>query len=275
LARRRSAARKATGNRADALKIATFNVNNVRKRLPNLLDWLDSVNPDIVCLQELKTPQADFPIEALQQAGYHAVWKGEKTWNGVAILSKSGEPVVTTTSLPGNPSDHQSRYIEAAIGGILIGCLYAPNGNPRPGPKFTYKLAWLDRLVKHAATLIKDDVPAILVGDYNVVPTPFDIYPSKSWANDALVQPESRAAFRRIIDQGWIDAIRSLNPDQPMYTFWHYLRNRWERDAGLRLDHLLVSPTLSERLIAAGVDGEVRGQMGASDHAPAWILLKQ
>jgi exodeoxyribonuclease III len=211
----------------------------------------------------------------VQDAGYHAAWKGEKAWNGVAVLSKSAEPVVTRTSLPGNPSDYQSRYIEAAIGGILIGCLYAPNGNPQPGPKFTYKLAWLDRLAKHAAKLIKQDVPAVLVGDYNVVPTPFDIYPSKSWANDALVQPESRAAYKRIVDQGWIDAIRALNPDQPMYTFWHYLRNRWERDAGLRLDHLLVSPSLSEGLIAGGVDREVRGQQGASDHAPAWILLGQ
>jgi exodeoxyribonuclease III len=261
-------------NPSGTLKIATFNINNVRKRLPNLLDWLSSAKPDIVWLQALKTANTGFPIEALQNASYDAVWKGEKTWNGVAILSKSGAPVVTTTSLPGSPSDHQSRYIEAAIGGILIGCLYAPNGNPRPGPKFAYKLEWLDRLAKHAAKLIDDGVPAILIGDYNVVPTPFDIYPSKSWANDALVQPESRAAFKRILDQGWTDAIRAFNPDQPMYTFWHYLRHRWERDAGLRLDHLLVSPSLSNRLVAAGVDREVRGQAGASDHAPAWIVLK-
>ena len=231
-------------------------------------------NP-IVCLQELKTAQREFPVQAIQGAGYRAVWKGEKTWNGVAILSKTGEAIVTTTSLPGNPSDHQSRYIEAAIEGILIGCIYAPNGNPQPGPKFSYKLAWLDRLAKHAAALIKDEVPAILVGDYNVVPTPFDIYPSRSWANDALVQPESRAAYKRLLDQGWTDSIRALHPDRPMYTFWHYLRNGWERDAGLRLDHLLVSPSLSNRLTAAGVDREVRGQVGASDHAPAWIALKR
>ena len=271
MAQKRSRTR---GGRSGTLKIATFNINNVRKRLPNLLAWLGSAGPDIACLQELKTPQADFPVEAVRNAGYEVVWKGEKTWNGVAILSKIGEPVITTTSLPGNPTDHQCRYIEAAIQGILIGCLYAPNGNPRPGPKFAYKLAWLNRLVKHAAKLIKDDVPAILIGDYNVVPTPFDIYPSKSWANDALVQPESRAAFGVLLDQGWTDAIRALNPDQPMYTFWHYLRHRWERDVGLRIDHLLVSPCLSERLVAAGVDREARGQAGASDHAPAWILLK-
>lgn len=195
-----SKARQTTRNSLNALKIATYNINNVRKRLPNLLDWLSSAKPDIACLQELKTAQAEFPIGAIQDAGYQAVWRGEKTWNGVAILSQIGEPIVTTTSLPGDPTDHQSRYIEAAIGGILIGCLYAPNGNPQPGAKFDYKLAWLDRLAKHAAQLIKDNVPAILIGDYNIVPTPFDIYPSKSWANDALVQPASRAAYKRILD---------------------------------------------------------------------------
>jgi exodeoxyribonuclease III len=256
------------------LKIATFNINNIRKRLPNLLAWLASAKPDVLCLQELKTAHAEFPVIQIQDAGYYAIWKGEKTWNGVAILSRSAEPIVTRDSLPGDPADKQSRYIEAAVGGFLIGCLYAPNGNPQPGPKFKYKLAWLERLRKHAAKLIKDGVPAILAGDYNVVPTPFDIYASKSWANDALVQPESRAAFKRIVDQGWTDAIRALHPEEPMYTFWHYLRKRWERDAGLRLDHLLVSPSLSKRLIASGVDREVRGEVGASDHAPAWMTLK-
>ncbi len=272
MSRNRSRARQPPNSRT--LKVGTFNINNVRKRLPNLLDWLASAKPDIVCLQELKTAHAQFPLGPIQEAGYHAVWKGEKTWNGVAILSRSAEPIVTRDSLPGNPSDKQSRYIEATIGGLLIGCLYAPNGNPQPGPKFKYKLAWLERLRKHAAGLIKDEVPAILAGDYNVVPTPFDIYPSKSWANDALVQPESRAAFKRIVDQGWTDAIRELNPDEPMYTFWHYLRKRWERDAGLRLDHLLVSPSLSKRLVYGGVDREARGEAGASDHAPTWITLE-
>ena len=226
-----------------------------------------------MCLQELKTAHDDFPLGPVHDAAYHAIWKGEKTWNGVAILSRSAEPILTRDSLPGDPSDEQSRYIEAAIGGILIGCLYAPNGNPQPGPKFKYKFAWLERLRKHGSSLIRDDVPAILAGDYNVVPTAFDIYATKSWANDALVQPESRAAFKRIVDQGWTDAIRALHPDETMYTFWHYLRKRWERDAGLRIDHLLVSPSLSHRLVVAGVDREVRGRARASDHAPAWIAL--
>jgi exodeoxyribonuclease-3 len=239
-----------------------------------MLEWLASSKPDIVCLQELKTAQADFPIGPIQEVGYRAVWKGEKTWNGVAILAKDAEPVITRDALPGGPSDEQSRYIEAAVRGVLIGCLYAPNGNPQPGPKFTYKLAWLERLRKHASKLVRDDVPAVLAGDYNVAPTPQDICPSKSWAKDALVQPESRAAFRRIIDQGWTDAIRALHPNEPMYTFWHYLRHRWARDAGLRLDHLLVSPSISTKLVDAGVDRDVRGVDGASDHAPAWIELR-
>ena len=254
--------------------IATFNINNICKRLPNLLDWLAMSKPDIVCLQELKTAETDFPVGPIQEAGYQAIWKGEKTWNGVAILAKDAEPVMTRDELPGDPSDKQSRYIEAAVRGILIGCLYAPNGNPQPGPKFAYKLAWLERLRRHAAKLIKDGVPAVLAGDYNVVPTPFDIYPSKSWARDALVQPESRAVFRCIMDQGWTDAIRALHPDEPMYTFWHYLRHRWERDAGLRLDHLLVSPELSRALVAADVDRNVRRRERASDHAPTWIELR-
>src|SRR6185437_10184189 len=261
-------------SRPATLKIATFNINNVCKRLPNLLAWLRQSKPDIVCLQELKTAQAEFPAEAIDGAGYQAVWKGERTWNGVAILSRVGEPHLTRTSLPGDKADQQSRYIEAAVSGILIGCLYAPNGNPQPGPKFEYKLAWLERLRRHASKLIRDDVPAVLAGDYNVVPTPFDIYPSKSWGSDALVQPESRAAFERIVEQGWIDAIRALHPDEPMYTFWHYLRHRWERDAGLRLDHLLVSLKLSKALVASDVDRNVRGREGASDHAPTWIELR-
>jgi len=266
-ARRRRRARPA------GLKITTFNINNVRRRLPNLLTWLDRAKPDVVCLQELKAADAAFPANEIEAAGYRAVWQGEKTWNGVAILSRVGEPVLTRRALPGDPSDRQSRYIEAAVNGILIGCLYAPNGNPQPGPKFQYKLAWLARLQRHAAKLIRDGVPAVLAGDYNVVPTPFDIYQSKSWTKDALVQPESRAAFRRIVDQGWTDALRALHPDEPMYTFWHYLRQRWERDAGLRLDHLLVAPSLAARLADAGVDRDVRAAPGASDHAPAWIVL--
>src|SRR4051812_38716528 len=255
------------------MKIATFNVNNVNKRLANLLVWLRSAKPDVVCLQELKSTDADFPAATLRRAGYEAVWRGQKSWNGVAILARGMEPILTRSELPGDPSDSQSRYIEAAVNGILLGCLYAPNGNPQPGPKFDYKLAWLERLIKHAATLKAAGVPVILIGDYNVVPTERDIYPTKSYDKDALVQPQSRALFARIIEQGWTDAIRALHPDQRVYTFWDYMRNRWPRDAGLRLDHILLSPDLGERLKAAGVDREVRGNPNASDHAPVWVEL--
>jgi exodeoxyribonuclease-3 len=256
------------------MKIATFNINNVVRRLPNLLDWLQAAAPDVVCLQELKTPDAGFPAAALREAGYEAVWRGQRTWNGVAILARGRKPVLIRDELPGDPSDTQSRYIEAAVTGVLIACIYLPNGNPQPGPKFDYKLAWFERLTAHAAELYAAGVPAVLAGDYNVVPTDRDIYPTKSWANDALLQPESRAAFARLVDQGWTDAIRTLHPLEPMFTFWDYKRNRWERDAGLRLDHLLLSPALAGRLLAAGVDREVRGEAGASDHAPAWALLR-
>ncbi len=255
------------------MKIATFNVNNVNKRLPNLLAWLRRAAPDVVCLQELKAAQRDFPEEALTRAGYRCAWVGQKTWNGVAILSRAGEPVVTQTALPGDPADTQSRYIEAAVNGVLIASIYAPNGNPQPGPKFDYKLAWLARLARHSRKLLKSGAPVVLAGDYNVVPTPFDIYPTKSWDDDALVQPESRAAFAKIVKLGWTDAIRTMHPDAPMFTFWHYMRNRWARDAGLRLDHLLLSPALAKRLKNAGVDRWVRGEGNASDHAPAWIEL--
>ena len=255
------------------MKIATFNINNIKRRLPNLLKWLRKTKPDIVCLQELKASDAEFPIAAIQKAGYGAIWRGQKTWNGVAILGRDGQPVVTRTQLPGDDSDTQSRYIEAAVNGLVVGCLYAPNGNPQPGPKFTYKLAWLERLAKHAKALSRLKVPVVLAGDYNVVPTDRDIYPTTSWKNDALVQPESRAAFHKLIRQGWTDAIRTRHPEKPMYTFWHYMRNRWQRDAGLRLDHLLLSPDLARRLGDAGVDREIRGEANASDHAPAWIEL--
>jgi exodeoxyribonuclease-3 len=256
------------------MKIATFNINNVVRRLPNLLDWLRAAAPDVVCLQELKTPDAGFPAAALQDAGYEAVWRGQRTWNGVAILARGRRPVLIRDELPGDPLDRQSRYIEAAVAGMLIACIYLPNGNPQPGPKFDYKLAWFDRLIAHAAELYAAAVPAVLAGDYNVVPTDRDIYPTKSWDKDALLQPESRAAFARLVGQGWTDAIRRLHPLAPMYTFWDYKRNRWQRDAGLRLDHLLLSPALADRLLAAGVDREVRGKAGASDHAPAWIVLR-
>jgi exodeoxyribonuclease-3 len=256
------------------MKIATFNINNVRRRLPNLLRWLRAAKPDVVCLQELKCTQDDFPAKELEKAGYGAVWHGQKTWNGVAILAKKADPVLTRTALPGDRNDAEARYIEAAVRGIVIACLYLPNGNPQPGPKFEHKLAWFKRLQKHAGTFIKEDLPVVLAGDYNVAPTPLDIYPTKSWDKDALIQPKSRAAFKKLVDQGWCDAIRTLHPDQPMFTFWDYKRNRWSRDAGLRLDHLLLSPQLEPRLLKAGVDRRIRGEDGASDHAPAWIVLK-
>jgi exodeoxyribonuclease III len=256
------------------VKIATFNINNINRHLPNLLAWLAAAKPDAVCLQELKAEDRAFPEPALLDAGYNAVWQGQKTWNGVAILARGREPVVTCRSLPGDQDDKQSRYIEAAVNGVLIGCIYLPNGNPQPGPKFDYKLAWFERLISHAAGLFDTDAPVILAGDYNVVPTDFDIYPTKSWDKDALVQPEPRACYRGLLEQGWTDAIRTMHPDKPMYTFWHYLRNRWPRDAGLRLDHLLLNGPAAERLAAAGVDRDVRGEDGASDHAPAWVRLE-
>jgi exodeoxyribonuclease III len=255
------------------MKIATFNINNVNRRLPNLLHWLKSARPDICCLQELKAADSEFPAAAIGKAGYHAVWRGQRTWNGVAILSRAAEPIVTRTALPGDPTDTQSRYIEAAIGGILVGCLYLPNGNPQPGQKFEYKLKWFKRLQAHARNLLRDEVPVVLAGDYNVAPTEIDIYPTTSWDNDALVQPESRAAYAKLVKQGWTDALRELNPRARVYTFWHYMRHRWERDAGLRLDHLLLSPPLASRLQGAGVDRVVRSRPGASDHAPVWITL--
>ncbi|MBV9735766.1 MAG: exodeoxyribonuclease III [Acidisphaera sp.] len=255
------------------MKIATFNINNVVRRLGNLLAWLGQAQPDIVCLQELKAIDAAFPAAALRQAGYGAVWQGQASWNGVAILAKNAEPVLTRRRLPGEPSDEQSRYIEAAVNGVLVASLYLPNGNPQPGPKFDYKLAWFERLIAHAAELHATDLPVVLAGDYNVVPTDADIYPSKSWAKDALLQPQSRAAFRRLLDQGWTDALRTRHPTGPLYTFWDYKRDRWARDAGLRLDHILLSPALAARLADAGVDKEIRGEPGASDHAPAWVQL--
>ncbi|MBV9557128.1 MAG: exodeoxyribonuclease III [Pseudolabrys sp.] len=257
------------------MKVATFNINNVNRRLPNLLTWLKSAKPDVVCLQELKAAEREFPAQELKKAGYGAVWRGQPTWNGVAILARGAEPVLTRNRLPGDPADEQSRYIEAAVGGILIGCLYLPNGNPQPGPKFDYKLAWFKRLAAHGRKLLKAKVPVILAGDFNVAPTPQDIYPTKSWDKDALIQPESRAAYKNLVAQGWTDAIRKIHPKQPMFTFWDYKRNRWPRDAGLRLDHLLLSPQLAKRLADAGVDRAMRGKEGASDHAPAWITLKE
>ena len=255
------------------MKIATFNINNINRRLDNLLAWLRGAKPDIACLQELKASDNEFPLRAIEKAGYRAVFRGQKTWNGVAILSRKSEPVLTRIELPGDDGDRDARYIEAAISGVIVACIYAPNGNPQPGPKFDHKLDWFRRLKSHAAKFIKQQIPVVLAGDYNVAPTALDIYPTRSWDKDALIQPKSRAAFAALVAQGWTDAIRTLHPSKPMFTFWHYKRNRWARDAGLRLDHLLLSPALTPRLVKAGVDRKVRGEDGASDHAPAWIVL--
>ncbi|HEX4893269.1 MAG TPA: exodeoxyribonuclease III [Hyphomicrobiaceae bacterium] len=256
------------------MKISSLNINDVNKRLPTLLRWLRDARPDVVCLQELKCEQRAFPVAAIKDAGYHAAWVGQRTWNGVAILSKTRAPEVTRIALPGDAQDHQSRYIEAAVAGVLIGCLYLPNGNPQPGPKFDYKLAWFERLIKHARAIKNAGVPAVLAGDYNVVPTEFDIYENHSYGDDALLQPESRKAFARLLKQGWTDALRDLYPDERIYTYWSYLRNRWPRNKGLRLDYFLVSPDVAARLDSGGVDAEVRGYEGASDHAPVWIKIR-
>ena len=256
------------------MKIATYNINGINGRLPRLLAWLKQAQPDVVCLQELKTENAKFPRAALEKAGYAALWNGQRANNGVAILARDREPIPTRRALPGDPEDKQSRYLEAAIEGLLIACLYAPNGNPQPGPRFDYKLRWLERLNAHAAELYRTDLPVVLAGDYNVVPTDFDIYSAtSSWKDDALLQPAPRAAYARLLAQGWCDCLRALHPDERVYTFWDYLRNAWGRDAGLRLDHILLSRALAPRLRRAEVDRAERGAEHASDHAPAWIEL--
>lgn len=256
------------------MKIATFNINNVNRRLDNLLAWLDEAEPDVVCLQELKARDIQFPATALANAGYGAVWRGEASWNGVAILAKGVEPVLTADELPGDPEDKQARYIEAAVNGVVIACLYAPNGNPQPGPKFDYKLSWGERLIEHAAELFDSGLPVVIAGDFNIVPEPRDIYVTTSYRDNALVQPAPREQFARLLGQGWTDALRKKFPNETLYTFWDYMRNRWPRDAGLRLDHMLLSKQLVRKLGAAGIDREVRGEDGASDHAPVWIELK-
>jgi len=257
------------------MKLATFNINNVNRRLPNLLAWLAAARPDVVALQELKASQPDFPRAALEAAGYGAVWRGQRSWNGVAILARGAEPVLTRDALPGDPSDAQSRYVEAAVGGVIVTSLYAPNGNPRPGPKFDDKLRWNERLLAHAAELFATGLPVALMGDFNIVPEPRDIYETRSYDENALVQPEARAAFLGLLAQGWVDALRQQHPkDDRLFTFWDYMRNRWPRDAGLRLDHVLLSSSLARRLRAAGVDRWVRGEDNASDHAPVWVELR-
>jgi exodeoxyribonuclease-3 len=254
------------------VKIATFNINNVNRRLDNLIGWLAEAEPDVVCLQELKAEDGAFPAGPLSELGYQAAWVGQKSWNGVAILARGTAPVVTRRSLPGG-SDVQARYIEAAVRGVVVASLYLPNGNPQPGPKFAYKMAWFERLIGHAAGLMASGAPVGLAGDFNVVPTEADIYPNHRWADDALLHPDARAAWARLLDQGWTDALRRVQPEGPLWTFWAYVRQRWRDDKGLRLDHLLLTPDLAARLTDGGVDRWVRGEDEASDHAPAWIEI--
>ncbi len=255
------------------MKIATFNVNGVNGRLQSVLQWLQESAPDVACLQELKSPDANFPASAFREAGYGVVHHGQRAWNGVAILARRVEPIETGRGVPGMEEDPQSRYIEAVVKGVVVGCLYLPNGNPQPGPKFDYKLAWFERFNAHAKKLVASGLPVVLAGDYNVVPTDADIYNPASWREDALLQPESRDAFARLLDQGWTDGLRACHPGKTPYTFWSYWRNRYGRDAGLRIDHLLLNAELAPTLRSAGVDRDVRGRPGASDHAPTWIEL--
>jgi exodeoxyribonuclease-3 len=255
------------------MKIATFNVNGINGRLPLLLEWLEAFEPDVVCLQELKAPQEKFPAAAVEKAGYGAIWLGQPRWNGVAILARGCDPVETRRALPGDPGDEQARYIEAAVRGVLVGCLYAPNGNPHPGPKFDYKLAWNERLIAHSGMLYALEEPVVVAGDYNIIPTDADVYKPERWTDDALFQPEPRAQYVRLLEQGWVDSLRHLHPDERIFTFWDYWRNAFARDAGIRIDHLLLNPAAAARLKSAGVDKAARAREGASDHAPTWIAL--
>jgi exodeoxyribonuclease-3 len=257
------------------MKIATYNVNGIHSRLPVLLRWLTESTPDVVCLQELKTPHENFPENAIKDAGYNAIWHGQKSWNGVAILARNSQPKEICRALPGDPEDEHSRYIEALVDGIQIGCLYLPNGNPAPGPKFDYKLRWFERLRIHASELMASNMPVILAGDYNVMPTELDVYKPERWVKDALFRPETREAFKTLVAQGWTDAIRTLYPNEKIYTFWDYFRNNFARDAGLRIDHFLLHPKIKDQLVAAGVDKNVRGWEKSSDHAPVWIELSE
>ncbi|MET0546546.1 MAG: exodeoxyribonuclease III [Caulobacterales bacterium] len=256
-----------------SLRIASYNVNGINSRFDVLSEWLLDERPDIVCLQELKAPQEKFPRKDLAALGYHSIWQGQSQWNGVAILSR--EPLEERRrGLPGDPKDLHSRYIEASVGDMVIGCLYAPNGNPAPGPKFEYKLKWFARLQKHARALLKSEAPVILAGDYNVMPTDLDVYAPERWRDDALFRPEVRDAYATLLDQGWTDALRSVFGDERVYTFWKYWRRSFERNSGLRIDHLLLSPSMAGRLKGAGVSTDIRAKERTSDHAPVWIELR-
>ena len=258
------------------MRIATYNVNGIKARLPRLLEWLGETAPDVVCLQELKSSDETFPEAEIRAAGYGAVWHGQKGFNGVAILARGADPFERRRGLPDDPDDSHSRYLEAEVDGVIVASIYLPNGNPQPGPKFDYKLAWMERLIAHAAQLKRLERPVVLAGDYNVIPTDLrdDVFSPTAMAEDALARPESRAAFRRLLHGGWTDAIRALQPVGPAYTFWDYQAGAWQRDAGFRIDHLLLSPMAADRLANAGIDRAIRGREKASDHVPVWIELR-
>lgn len=256
------------------MRIATYNVNSINARLPVLLRWLKESAPNVVCLQELKAVQEKFPLEEINNAGYEAIWHGQKSWNGVAILSNLGKPIERRRGLPANDEDEQSRYIEAEVNGVIIGGLYLPNGNPAPGPKFDYKLQWMEKFAAHAQALLKEEKPVVLCGDYNVIPTEKDVYKPERWVDDALFRPETRDAFQQLLAQGWTDALRKLHPTETVYTYWDYFRNAFSRNAGVRIDHFLLSPALAEKLVSGGVDKNVRGWEKTSDHAPVWVEVK-
>lgn len=255
------------------MRIASYNLNGIRARLPRLLEWLEREKPDVACLQELKCADEALPIADIEAAGYGAVWHGQKGWNGVAILARGETPDLRRVGLPGDPDDQHSRYIEAEVSGLVVASVYLPNGNPVGGDKFAYKLNWMERLAAHAGELLAEERPTVLAGDYNVIPTDEDVFSARAMAHDALMQPESRAAFRALIYQGWTDALRALHPGERLYTFWDYTMGAWPRDLGLRIDHLLCDPIAADRLTGAGVDRWTRGEDKASDHAPAWVEL--
>ena len=256
------------------MKIVTFNINGIKARLPRLIEYLAEQQPDVVCLQELKTSDETFPEADIRAAGYGAIWHGQKSWNGVAVLAKGQDPIERQRGLAGEPEDEHSRYLEAEVDGVTIASLYLPNGNPQPGPKFEYKLRWIDRLRARALALLAEETPVVLAGDYNVIANDDDTYSVRAMQDDALMQPESRAGFRALVAQGWTDALRTRYPSGGVWTFWDYQAGAWQRDAGFRIDHLLLSPIAADRLVDAGVDKEYRAREKASDHAPTWVMLR-
>ena len=255
------------------VQIASFNINGIKARLPRLIEWLGETRPNVACLQEIKSMDENFPAEEFAKIGYQAIWHGQKSFNGVAILADGIQPQETRRGLPGDPEDEQARYLEAEVGGVRVASIYLPNGNPQPGPKFDYKLAWMKRLRAHARSLWEEEIPCALLGDYNVIPEDRDVWATKAMADDALMQPESRAAYARMLGDGWTDALATLNPRGGVWTYWDYQAGAWQRDHGFRIDHALLSPELADNLVAAGVDKEHRGREKASDHAPVWVEI--